>query len=1060
MKDETKAHRWDKIKEALKGKTVPGSEEEKSLHRCMKNHQGVVLLEGEPFKTTQTVKHHIDYHGPPDLFVPQYKIAQIDIEDTEEEMKRLETELHIRRSKSGFNFPIIPVRKKGGSLRVVHDYRLLNKYTRKQRFPLPRIDQILASLKGAKYFVVLDLKSAYFQVELTEQSKRLTAFRTSTGCWEYNKMPYGISNAPSTMQRLMLQVTNGLVNTNVFLDDVLIHGKTLLECEANLDRVLRRLSEHNLTIALEKCSFFKKQCTYLGHIISEDGISPDPSKVSAVKEYPTPKDLHDVRSFLGLASYYRKFIPAYSQIAAPLHALTKGYPRKGKRIKIEWAENEERAFQELKEALTYNVTLMYPDFQKPFLLTCDASDTSIGGCLSQLDDEGRDRPITFYSKKLLDAETRYDAISREALAVIHGLKVNRQYILGREVNILSDNKPLVWMLTAAVPSQRVARWQIILSEYDIVNIKHLAGSSNVVADALSRHVASEDTVDKLLDEIPYLNVIKRGQANEILWDVEKIAGEQDTVSLYKELKKYLKGERAMVPRYLAAPINQFELDGDILFFKSKNEYGKIQFRTCLPPAYVDKALELAHNIPVSGHTGINGTIEKLKTFAYWPTMSRDAKSYVKLCEVCLKTKPHRGARAPMLRNPEVHKTWDRLNLDLIGPLPVSDDNNRYILSVVDVFSRFGMAIALPDKSVTTVSRAMINHIIGPFGPPRSVYSDQGTEFTGAVLHEVLRAMGVYQRHITAYRPQASGIVERFNGHLVAILRALVYEHPGTWDITLPLATLAYNTSYHRIIRETPYFLFYLRDAYVPFKTILDTPGPFYSVDSMKHEMLLRAHTTFTLAKRFTEEGRDTQEQYANKDRKLRQIEVSDRVYVKKMANVGKLGDKYAGPMRVIKKLGVIFWVKDLLTSKIYKVHIDRLKLEQVVVRAEAEHIREAYPVEGSSIDREYERVTNRELTEAGLSGATLDQTVAEGFLNKEIRIPEEESNSPVVNRLNQAGDSEEVVLQADHDENNHERDTQPEDIMIISPDVHMTYPLRNRGGTVADEDWVMTRPIE
>ena len=277
----------------------------------------------------------------------------------------------------------------------------------------------------------------------------------------------------------MLHVTCGLPNVNVFLDDILVHGKTLIEYEQNLDRMMSRLQEHNLTIGLDKCTFFKEECSYLGHRISPQGIGPEPEKVAAIKNYPKPKDLHDVRSFLGLASYYRKFIPGYSNIASPLHELTKGFPRKGKRITIQWSKLEDEAFNRLKDALTEDVTLMYPDFNKPFRLNCDASDIAIGGCLSQLDSEGRDRPVSVFSKKLLPAETRYDAISREALAIIHGLRENRQYILGRKVLILSDNKPLVWLLQAAGPAQRVARWHILLSEYNITNVKHIQGKSNM-----------------------------------------------------------------------------------------------------------------------------------------------------------------------------------------------------------------------------------------------------------------------------------------------------------------------------------------------------------------------------------------------------------------------------------------------------------------------------------------------------------------------------------------------------------------------------------------------------
>ena len=260
------------------------------------------------------------------------------------------------------------------------------------------------------------------------------------------------------MQRLMLNVVNGLTHCHVFLDDLLIWGATLEECEANLDKVLGRLVEHNLTIQTEKCSFFTKSCKYLGHVVSQKGVMPDPEKVKSIKEFPVPKNLHGVRSFLGLCGYYRKFIRHYAKIAAPLHDLTKGHSKKGKRIPVNWGETEDLAFNKLKDAMTNDVILHYPNFDKEFFLTTDASDIAIGGYLHQLDENGDDRPIAFFSKKLLDAETRYKTIDLEALAVVYGLKVCRPYILGRTVTITSDNAPLVWMLKSSNQLSRVAHW--------------------------------------------------------------------------------------------------------------------------------------------------------------------------------------------------------------------------------------------------------------------------------------------------------------------------------------------------------------------------------------------------------------------------------------------------------------------------------------------------------------------------------------------------------------------------------------------------------------------------
>ena len=1031
--------RWSKIRGLLEGKTPQGSPEEAALLRVMQKHTNVVQLEGEKFKTTDTVEHFIDYQGPPDLFTPAYKTARFDQEEIDKEIERLEREEHIEPSTSGFNSPLIPVRKKNGNLRICEDFRNLNRYTRKQRFPLPDVTEILNSLHEAKYFCVIDLKSAFMQIRLAKCSRPLTAFRTPKGCWQFVHMPFGLCNSPSSLQRLMLQCTNGLTNVHVFLDDILVYGSSLKECEMHLDRVLSRLSDHNLTIQLPKCEFFKNQCNYLGHVISDKGLSPDPDKVKAIKEYPIPHDLQAVRSFMGLASYYRKFIPKFSHIASPLHDLTRGYPGKGKNVKIQWTNKEDQAFNQLKEAILDNALLKYPDYSRGFRLTVDASATAIGGCLSQLDDDDRDRPVSFFSKKLLPAERKYDAINREALAIIYGLKVNRPTILGREVSILSDNAPLTWMLKTPTPSSRVSRWQILLSEYNITNISHVSGRQNVVADALSRC----DTVDTLLQDIPALNAVQLADddSETIDWNVEEIGSKQLEFPLFREIIHFISGKKAQLPRYLAAPINQFELESGILYFKTINDYKNAKYRVCVPPSYYKKALKLAHSVPFSGHCGISTTIERLKSFAFWPTMSRDVKNFVNSCTSCLRTKNSKGHKAPILRNPEVSGTMQRLNMDLIGPLPESQDNHRYILTLVDVLSRYGFAVPLKDKSASTVSRALINQVIGPFGPPRSIYSDSGREFTAEITAQVLKAMGVHQRHITVYRPQASGMVERLNSTLTSILRALVHEHPGSWDASLPLALLAYNTAYHRTLKESPFFIFFLRDPNLPYSTLLGSQSPWYCVDSVKHEMLLRSNTAFLLARKYIEEGKQEQEKYGNRKAKLRPIKEGDRVWLKKVVNVSKLGAKYAGPMRVVKTLGVIYWVRDLTSLKIYQVHVDRLKHEQEVSKDEAASVRDAFPVGDTDLGNECDKVSKQELESEGIIEPKKGETtLGEDFCNEQIGVSETVLNSGKEHPTNELTDQAEVSPVSDKP----------------SP----TYSLRNRGAITTDQPWVMERPVE
>ena len=584
---------------------------------------------------------------------------------------------------------------------------------------------------------------------------------------------------------------------------------------------------------------------------------------------------------------------------------------------------------------------------------------------------------------------------------------------------------------------------------------------------MSRHVPEKDTIDLLLEDIPTISMVAKStdeEDNVLEWNVDKLPAEQDKVTLYKQIKEYIAGTRKEVPKYLTAPIENFCVETGILYLKNENNYEKIRYRACLPQGYVQMALRLAHDIPISGHSGIAGTIERLRSFAYWPNINSDVKKFVRTCKVCLKTKIGRS-KAPILRNPEVQRPWDRVNMDLIGPLNVSNDGNKYILTIIDVLTRYAVAVAIADKSASTVARALINHVFAVFGPPRSIYSDQGKEFVAQLTADVIKSFNVRQRTITIYRPQASGLVERYNSHLISILRALVHEHQDSWDMSLPLAMLAHNTSYHRVLRETPYFLMFLRDPNVPYSSLLKAPSPWYNVDSLKHELLRRAQTSFIIARKFIEEGKEIQEKYANKKAKTVNYRLGDRVYVQKKINITKLGSKYVGPYRVVKILGVILWVKDLHSFKIYRVHVDRLKLELSVCESESVEAQAAFPTGNDTLDREYEQVSEVELKESGLKESNVPRTNAETFLAQDLGITNKELNSV----QDEAVVNEEVdlAMQAYNDIEDGQLSASRALVEPVAqsvdtdvPTASEGYPLRSRGVNVQSNEWVQNRTLE
>ena len=437
--------RWKIIKGKLIEKVKEDPEIEERLLRVFKKHQKTINLENEILGTTDTITHKIEYEGPENNYTPPYPIPKSEREDLAKEIKKMIEHQKIEKSTSCHNTPVLTLRKKSGELRVVMDFRKINHFTAKNKYPLPRIDDILNDLFGGKVFSCLDMKSGYSQVKLHPDSRPLTAFTVPEGRYQHVVLPQGLQNAPGVFQALMCNVVSGLTpNIWCFLDDILICSESLIEHEKHLNLVLERLEKHNLSIRIDKCEFFKPSVKYLGFKVGNEGIAPLPEKIQAIQDFPRPQDLFQLRSFLGLTSYYRRFISKYSEISTPLVALTKGHPKKGGRVKINWNKDAEASFQKFKEKMCKEVILKFPDYRNQFRLCTDASDNSIGGVLSQIDENGEERPITFFSRVLSDAEKKYCTLEKEALGLVYGLRSQKQIIGSFPVEVVSDNAPLIY----------------------------------------------------------------------------------------------------------------------------------------------------------------------------------------------------------------------------------------------------------------------------------------------------------------------------------------------------------------------------------------------------------------------------------------------------------------------------------------------------------------------------------------------------------------------------------------------------------------------------------------
>ena len=461
------------------------SEETKALLECCSNYTDIFHLEGESLTSTNAIEHSIDTKNAAPIHVKSYRFPECHKDEVENQIKKMLDQKIIKPSISSWSAPVWVVPKKQDASgkqkwRIVIDYRKLNDATVTEIYPLPIITDILDQLGHSKYFTTLDLASGFHQIKMNNEDGPKTGFTVTSGHFEFTRMPFGLKNAPSTFQKLMNTVLTGLqgLHCYIYLDDCIIYSHDLNSHIDKLKLVFDRLRQFNLKLQPDKCEFLRREVAYLGHIITDKGVSPNPEKIKAVTKFPTPKNPKDIKSFLGLVGYYRRFIENFSKITKPLTSLLK------KDVKFNWSQEQTDAFNFLKHKLTTAPLLQYPDFNKPFILTTDASNYAVGAILSQ-GEIGKDKPIAYASRTLNKAEGNYSTIEKELLAILFGVKTFRPYLFGRKFQIVTDHRPLVWLFNVKDPGSRLIRWRLKLEEYDY-EIVYKQGKINLNADALSR----------------------------------------------------------------------------------------------------------------------------------------------------------------------------------------------------------------------------------------------------------------------------------------------------------------------------------------------------------------------------------------------------------------------------------------------------------------------------------------------------------------------------------------------------------------------------------------------
>ena len=816
------------------------------------------------------VEFHIDLvPGATPVAKAPYRLAPTEMKELMSQLQELLELGFIRPSSSPWGAPVLFVKKKDGSMRMCIDYRELNKRTVKNKYPLPRIDDLFDQLQGASYFSKIDLRSGYHQLKVKDEDVTKTAFRTRYGHYEFLVMPFGLTNAPAAFMDMMNRICRPYLDhfVIVFIDDILIYSKSKEEHSEHLRVIMMLLREKQLYAKFSKCEFWLREVQFLGHVISEKGVMVDPSKIEAVMKWVQPKSVTEIKSFLGLAGYYRRFIQDFSRIAKPMTALTK------KGVKFEWTETQENAFQMLKSKLCEAPILALPEGTDGFIVYSDASITGLGCVLMQ-----NDKVIAYASRQLKTHERNYPTHDLELAAVIFALKLWRHYLYGTKCTLYTDHKSLQYMFNQRELNVRQRRWMELLKDYDC-EIKYHPGKANVVADALSRkehntlyrlHAVKVEVKSGLLDRIRSAQVEALLDANV---KEESLKTKEDQFEVNSRGFQTFKG-RLWIPK-----------------FGGNREL----------------ILEEAHRSRYSVHPGMTKMFHDLKSLYWWPVMKLDIARFVESCVTCSQVKAEHQKPYGVLQQPAIPEwKWDNITMDFVTKLPRTSRGNDMIWVIVDRLTKSAHFLATRENiPMEKLSKLYIDEIVSRHGIPLSIISDRDTRYVSNFWKSLQRELGTRVNLSTAYHPQTDGQSERTIQTLEDMLRACVMEYGGSWDTHLPLIEFSYNNSYHSSIKMAPYEMLYGRKCRTP--TCWLEPG---EKQYAGPDVVQLTADKVAIAVEALRVARNRQKAYADKRNRPMSFKVGDLVFLKvspwkgiiRFGKRGKLSPRFIGPFKILKKV--------------------------------------------------------------------------------------------------------------------------------------------------------------
>lgn len=974
--------------ELLKLSNYLNNEEQNSIGSICAKFADIFHMPNDKLSVTNLYKESILLkENTLPTYVKPYRIPHSQKDEINRQISKMYEDGIIEHAQSEWSSPILLVPKKTDASgekksRLVIDYRLVNKSLLDIKFPLANVTDILDALSGAIYFSRLDLSQGYYQVELDRESRKYTAFTTDRGQWQMKRLPMGLKTSPSAFSRLMTVAMSGLNYDKcfVYLDDLIVFGRNLIEHNKNLTSIFTRLRKVRLKLNPLKCEFLKKQILYLGHIISSNGILPDPDKVKALKNYPIPKNSDEIKRFVAFANYYRKFIPNFAEKTVPLNKLCRKYAT------FEWTKECENSFNFLKNALSEPPVLDYPDFssENEFILQTDASNTAIGAVLSNKNN----KPVAYASRSLNKAETNYPTIEKELLSIFWAVRHFRPYLFGRHFKIRTDHKPLLYLFNLTDPSSRLTKFRLGLEEYDF-HVEYVKGCENVTADALSRIVITSEELKSMYGKI--IAVMTRAQTNRILDEQENSANvrldQPDVVEILKkpknstELVLTTSETIEKLGKNITQKVGNFffvDLDSvlyyvnqntrstsardemlrdlikigkklnisEVVIIKNKNNEEFIQWlakeikkysnwtgpRLCIIKG-VEKVLSDEkkriiindfHLLPTSGHAGVNRMINNIKKYYFWSGIDKDVRKFVSRCDSCQRLKhTNHYTKEHMSITSTASYPFQKVYLDIIGPLPKDINDFTYILSLQCELTKFVEAYPIMSKDAETVAKSFVENFILRYGVPLEIATDRGSEFISITMNEVCNLLKIKQIQSTAYHHESIGALENSHKVLGAYLRNQTQNHDDAWSTWIQYWCFSYNTTVHTETKYTPFELVFGRNCLIP-SNLKNTIEPIYNFDNYSIELKYRLQKAHDDARSNLIQSKEKRKKIYDKTVNPKNYKKGDMILVK-----NETGDKisspcFLGPYEVLEDLTPN--VKILKNNKVDLIHKNRTKL--------------------------------------------------------------------------------------------------------------------------------------